>query len=107
MLYALMRLLEPRCIIEVGSGFSSVVMLEVADRFNLGVELTFIEPYPKRLFRLLGEHDQERCRILERHVQDVALEEYAQLSTVTQILMDVICVSLPESSVLAFAIHQN
>jgi hypothetical protein len=70
-LYSLMRHLRPRRIVEVGSGFSSAAMLDVSDRFMPGIEFTFIEPYPDRLFGLLDAQDRQRCRILRLPVQQV------------------------------------
>ena len=47
-LYAMLRYLKPRKVIEVGSGFSSAVMLDTNDIFLSGAtNFTFIEPYPE------------------------------------------------------------
>lgn len=71
-LYAMLRHLKPRRIVEVGSGWSSALMLDVADRF-LGddLRLTFIEPYPERLHGLLRPADHRRAEILEMPLHDV------------------------------------
>jgi len=79
-LYSMMRDLKPRRIIEVGSGFSSAAMLDVNDRFFDGkIELTFIEPYPKRLRGVLGGADTAHYTILEAPVQDAPMECFGKL----------------------------
>ena len=53
-LYSMLRCRQPRRIVEVGSGFSSAVMLDTNDRFcRGGITMTFIDPYPERLLSLL------------------------------------------------------
>jgi hypothetical protein len=59
-LYSMLRLLRPRRVVEIGSGFTSALMLDVDDRF-LGrhTQLTFVDPHTDRLKSVLG-HDDER-----------------------------------------------
>ena len=79
-LYALMRHLRPRRIVEIGSGFSSAVMLDTNDLFLGGaVSCTFIEPYPDRLLSLLREQDRLRHTLLVKKVQEVGPEPFAEL----------------------------
>ena len=55
-LYGMLRHYRPARVIEVGSGFSSAVMLDTRDRFlDSSMQLTFVEPYPERLFRFVEE----------------------------------------------------
>jgi hypothetical protein len=71
-LFCMLRHLQPARVIEVGSGFSSALMLDTAERFLGGkTELTFIEPYPARLHSLLREGDDDRVTILTQPVQEV------------------------------------
>ena len=52
--HALLRHLRPRRVIEVGSGYSSCVLLDTSERFlDGGVQCTFVEPYPDLLMSLL------------------------------------------------------
>ena len=55
LIYAgLIRHIRPRRLIEVGSGFSSAMLLDVLDRSpDLATQLTFIEPYADRNETLL------------------------------------------------------
>lgn len=79
-LHCMLRKYQPRRIIEVGSGFSSAVMLDTIDRFFPGSpELTFIEPYPERLRSLLRNDDSGRVTIFEKKVQEVSLEVFRSL----------------------------
>jgi len=70
-LYSMMRHFQPKRIVEVGSGHSSAVMLDTKERFDLNVQLVFIEPYPDRLNSLLRETDREHCSVVVSPVQEV------------------------------------
>lgn len=88
-LHCLLRKHQPRRIIEVGSGFSSAVMLDTIDRFSSHpVELTFIEPYPERLKSLLRNDDPDRATILEKKVQEVPLEVFRALEAGDMLFID-------------------
>ncbi|NYB26254.1 MAG: class I SAM-dependent methyltransferase [Methanobacteriaceae archaeon] len=80
LLYSMIRVLKPNKIIEVGSGFSSALMMDVNDLFfEKEIELTFIEPYPERLYSLMSEEDKTRNEVIDKIVQDVNLEKYKEL----------------------------
>lgn len=68
-LHFMLRLLEPKRVVEVGSGFSSAVMLDTAEHFDATPELTFVEPYPERLRGLLKGDDAERVNIIARPLE--------------------------------------
>jgi predicted O-methyltransferase YrrM len=79
-LHCFIRMLKPKRIVEVGSGFSSAVMLDTCERFLGGAtDITFIEPYPETLYGRLRPEDKARCTILESKVQDVPLEVFRAL----------------------------
>ena len=79
-LYAMMRELRPRRIIEVGSGFSSALMLDVNERFcEGGIEFLFIEPYPERLYELLRPEDLEQIQIATAPAQEIPLDTFDSL----------------------------
>ncbi len=79
-LYAMIRHLRPKRIIEIGSGFSSAVMLDTNERFfGNAIALTFVEPYPQRLYSLLTETDKKRTTIIEQGIQSVPLDTFAVL----------------------------
>jgi len=72
-LYSMIRHFKPEKIIEIGSGFSSALMLDTNDRyFDKNIELVFIEPYPERLYGLLNEGDDKKNRIIIDSVQNIS-----------------------------------
>ena len=73
--------IRPRRYIEIGSGFSSAVVLDVNDeqRPDDRIQCTFIEPYPDRLNSILRPTDRDHCTILVEKVQDIDLEVFDQL----------------------------
>ena len=79
LLYSFIRHLNPKNIIEVGSGHSSALMYDVNKLFyNDSINLTFIEPYPERLRRLFKK-DIQKVNLIEKKVQDVDLEVFKKL----------------------------
>lgn len=76
-LYVMLRALRPRRMIEVGSGFSSLLTADVNRRFfEVRMEFTCIEPYPRPFLR--AGH-AGITRLVERKVQEVPLDEFARL----------------------------
>ena len=79
-LYSMMRHFRPKRIVEMGSGFSSALMLDTNELFfKDSIGLTFIEPYPERLKSLLKPKDANSTTIIEKRVQDVSLETFDDL----------------------------
>jgi predicted O-methyltransferase YrrM len=88
-LFAFLRHFQPKRIIEIGSGFSSALMLDTDDRFSGGnVSFTFIEPYPERLHKLLRPSDRARCRIHEQPLQSVPLTVFDSLGAGDLLFVD-------------------
>ncbi len=80
MLFCMLRHFKPKRIVEVGSGYSSAVMLDVNDQFlNKQTAITFIDPYPERLLGLLREEDKKQHRILANFIQDVNMDVFRTL----------------------------
>jgi hypothetical protein len=81
-LYSFLRKHKPKRIIEVGSGFSSAVMLDTIDRFfSLRPEITFIEPYPDRLKALLRSDDEDQIKIIAKKIQEVPSALFSSLES--------------------------
>jgi predicted O-methyltransferase YrrM len=79
-LYSMIRHFKPKSIIEVGSGFSSAVMLDTNDIFfNGSINLSFIEPYPDRLLSLFNDEDKNKTKVIAHKVQDVDLDIFDTL----------------------------
>ncbi|HST22806.1 MAG TPA: class I SAM-dependent methyltransferase [Blastocatellia bacterium] len=80
-LYSMLRHYRPQKIIEVGSGFSSALMLDTNDLFfSKRMALTFIEPHPERLFSLLNDEDKKQHETVIDIVQDVQFDRFAALN---------------------------
>lgn len=80
-LYCFLRKFRPAQIIEVGSGFSSAVMLDTAERYlDPAPRMTFVEPDPRRLVKLLRPADKQRAACIKSAAQDVPVETYASLA---------------------------
>jgi hypothetical protein len=88
-LYAMLRRLQPARVIEVGSGFSSAVMLDTNEKFLSGkIQFTFIDPFPGRLMGLLSESDRRRHSIVKKPVQEVAAHEFDMLAAGDVLFID-------------------
>lgn len=78
-LYAMIRLFEPRRFIEIGSGWSSACTIDTITRYlKVGCDLTFIEPFPDLLNSAVGSLP-ERVRLIEKPVQKVNLKLFEEL----------------------------
>lgn len=76
-LFVLMRKLQPRRIIEVGSGFSSLLMADVNRRWLDGsCEITCIEPYPRPF---LAKGIDGIAKLIDLPVQEVSLDVFSAL----------------------------
>ena len=79
-LYCILRSFRPRRLIEIGSGFSSAVILDTNDRFLDGeLACTFVDPFPQRLYGLLRDGDATAHRVVAQPVQRVPLEMFDAL----------------------------
>jgi predicted O-methyltransferase YrrM len=88
-LYSFLRHQQPKRIIEVGSGFSSAVILDTVDRFfPRRPEITFIEPYPITLKQLLRSEDYSKITLIEDIVQRVPLERFKSLQAGDLLFID-------------------
>jgi hypothetical protein len=81
-LYSLMLHLQPKRIIEIGSGFSSGMMMDTNELFfKNSVNVTFIEPFPERLQSLLKDADKNRevYHFVPKFIQDVDVNLFTEL----------------------------
>ena len=105
-LYSIMRTVNPKRVIEVGSGYSSAEMIDIDDLFmNSQTNLTFIEPYPDRLLGLLKDKDKDRCQILRAPVQKVPLDLFHSLCDNDILFVDSSHVVKTDSDVLHLLYH--
>jgi predicted O-methyltransferase YrrM len=79
---AFLRSRRPSRVVEVGSGYSSALMLDIDDLYlENRTRFTFVDPYPERLESLLAAGDEtgERVTVLRHEVQDVDLAIFDEL----------------------------
>jgi predicted O-methyltransferase YrrM len=98
-LYAMLRHLVPRRVIEIGSGFSSAAMLDTADRWLPETSFTFIDPDTSTLEALLLPADRDRVTILRARMQDVPLTTFDALRSNDVLFIDSTHVSKTGSDV--------
>jgi hypothetical protein len=85
-LFVMLHLLRPRRIVEVGSGYSSLLMSDVNERFfDRGIDLTCVEPYPRPF---LAHGLPEVSRLLTARVQEVGLDLFAGLEAGDVLFID-------------------
>jgi predicted O-methyltransferase YrrM len=87
-LSAIIQKEKPCRIVEVGSGFSSAVMLDTMDHAGMPTKLTLIEPHLERLDTLLQPEDKARVSILDREVQKVPFSVFDQLEAQDILFID-------------------
>jgi len=81
-LYGLMRAVQPARVVEVGSGFSSAVMLDTNEKFlENAPSFTFIDPHPERLLGLLSDCEQKTVEIIDRRVQEATSRPWESLQS--------------------------
>jgi predicted O-methyltransferase YrrM len=99
-LHLMLRHYRPKRIIEIGSGFSSAVMMDT-NEFNLNnaIELTFIEPYPERLQKLMKPGDEQAVNLIVKNLQDVDLSIFKKLEAGDILFVDSTHVSKTGSDV--------
>jgi predicted O-methyltransferase YrrM len=86
-LFCLLRMIKPRRIVEVGSGYSSLLMSDINEKYLNGVaDITCIEPYP-RPFLLKGSN-AGRYTLRTLRVQDVDMSVFAALDSGDLLFID-------------------
>ena len=100
--YAMLRHLKPKRVVEIGSGFSSCVLLDTRERFlGSAVDCTFIDPNPERLYGLLRPEDAKNIKVIPRRLQDLDLAFLKELSA-----GDILFVDSSHVSKIGSEVHQ-
>lgn len=87
LLHSVMMEYKPKQIIEIGSGFSTCMMLDTNEFWlNNNVDITCIEPYPARLKNNIK--DTDNIRLKEEFVQNVSLREFENLEENSILFID-------------------
>lgn len=65
------RYFKPKNIVEIGCGHTSAVILDTIDMYlkDENIKLTYIEPYPKRLLKLV--HEKDNINLVQQRLQDI------------------------------------
>jgi hypothetical protein len=79
--YCMLRHLKPKRVIEIGSGFSSCVLIDTNELFfDSAIHCTFIDPDPERLYGLLRAADFSKIEVVSKRLQDIGLGCFSELS---------------------------
>lgn len=79
-LFGILKEFSPKRIIEVGSGFSSALMLDFRQQFKVQMSITCIEPYPERLMAQLRKDDLgSDFQLIRSTVQEVDAATFSSL----------------------------
>lgn len=77
---AMLRHLAPRRYVEIGSGHSTLLALDVNDIYLDGeMSLTAVDPHPETLYELLGDERPSQLRLLTSPVQSLPVEVVGDL----------------------------
>ena len=82
--YCMVRQFQPELIVEVGSGYSSLILGEAAAQSD-SPALTCIEPFPREFLR---EGFPGLRSLIEKQVQDIDLEFFSQLGSGDVLFID-------------------
>ena len=83
--YCMVRHFQPRLVIEVGSGFSSLALGEAASK-NGFAPIICIEPFPRDFLRKGFPGLQT---LIEKNVQEISLEFFSQLQSGDILFIDI------------------
>jgi predicted O-methyltransferase YrrM len=78
-LYAMFRTFKPRRVIEVGSGFSSALMIDVSKQLLPNTHFTFIDPYSERIQKVLSTKPEGSYELIRKEAQQIPLDTYSAL----------------------------
>ncbi len=80
---------KPKKIIEIGSGFSSAVILDTIEYFfPKHPDITFIEPYPERLNKLIFQKDRNNYTLINKKLQEASIDIFSQLNAGDLLFID-------------------
>ena len=80
---------KPKKIIEIGSGFSSAVILDTIENFfPKRPDVIFIEPNSGRLNNLIFEKDRNNFKLINKKLQETSIDMFSQLKTGDLLFID-------------------
>lgn len=98
-LFCMLMKYRPRRVLEIGSGYSSALMLDVKERFLPEMELTFVEPYPDLLVSLTKSGDDKSYHLLDKPLHEIKPAVFQQLQAGDVLFIDSTHVSKAGSDV--------
>lgn len=78
-LFCFLNKFKPNRIIEIGSGYSSALMIDTIEMYQSKVEMIFIDPYTDRVDQLLSNSDFLVSKYMRIPVQKVDTDIYSNL----------------------------
>jgi len=99
-LYSMIRHAKPKKVIEMGSGYSSCVILDTNELyFKNDIKCTFIEPFPDRFLSLIKRSDMETIELIKEEAQKVPIGMFQSLSENDILFIDSTHISKASSDV--------
>ena len=80
-LYCFLRFFKPKNVVEVGSGYSSGLMIDTCENFLPDTNLIFIDPYSKNILKTLEKRPLKEYKLIRSEVQDVEMCVFDQLKS--------------------------
>ncbi len=100
MLYYFIQKNQPKRIIEIGSGNSTLLMYNTIQKFNLNTQITCIEPYP---FKFLEDlHNTGKINLMKEKLENINLDLFKTLEANDILFIDSSHVGKLNSDVLYY-----
>ena len=87
----MIRTIQPKRVVEIGSGYSSAALLDINEReFGGRIEYVIVDPEPTLLLELVSteHHDDNEFLLVAEEVQDVGGEQFAILEAGDVLFVD-------------------
>lgn len=99
-LYSFIRYFQPKRVIEIGSGYSSCLFLDMNEIFcNNQISYTFIDPYPQLFYSLIKKEERENIQMIPEKLEDIDTGIFSSLSNRDILFIDSTHVSKINSDV--------
>lgn len=79
-LYCFLKKFQPKRIVEIGSGYSSALMLDVCRELAMDTTLTFIDPWSTKILDVLKSNPDLDINYVREEVQNVDLSLFKELA---------------------------
>jgi hypothetical protein len=77
----MIRYIQPKKIVEIGSVYSSCAILDTNEIFfDNAISCTFIDPYPQLLQSLIKDTDIGKFEVIQKNIQNVDIDRFSELS---------------------------